>query len=105
MKKLNLVFISLILFSCNQKTSHMSSDDLIVTIDTVMVDAGGEILYLEDLAFALSPDKRYLYNFNKYDHTFEKIDLEELRLVAKLPFDKEGPHATRDDIYYMNMLY
>jgi len=104
MKKLNLVFISLILFSCNQKTSHMAADDLVVTIDTVMVDAGGEILYLENLAFALSPDKRYLYNFNRYDHTIEKIDLDELSLVDKLPFEKEGPNGTGDHVYYMNML-
>jgi len=104
MKKLNLVFISLILFSCNQKTSHMAADDLVVTIDTVMVDAGGEILYLEDLAFALSPDKRYLYNFNRYGHTIEKIDLDELSLVDKLPFEKEGPNGTGDHVYYMNML-
>jgi len=59
--------------------------DLVGAIDTVMVDAPGEILYLEDFVHALSPDKRYLYNFNKYDHTLEKVDLEELRfdLVAE----------------------
>jgi len=82
----------------------MAADDLVVTIDTVMVDAGGEILYLEDLAFALSPDKRYLYNFNRYGHTIEKIDLDELSLVDKLPFEKEGPNGTGDHVYYMNML-
>src|SRR5690554_2894624 len=104
MKKLNLIFVSCILFSCSQKATEVMVYDLVGVIDTVMVDAPGEILYLEDFVHALSPDKRYLYNFNKYDHTLEKVDLEELRLVEKLPFEKEGPNGTGNQIYNMNMV-
>src|SRR5690606_14666199 len=57
---------------------------------------GDEIIFLkhELLNSDISEDRRYLFNFNENDHTIEKINLDELRLEAKLPFEKEGPNGT-----------
>ncbi|WP_439484292.1 DUF4221 family protein [Cyclobacterium plantarum] len=96
--------MSCIIFSCGNERSTSTTDMLRIELDTLMVDAGEEILDLKWRDFAISPDGRYLYNFNGYDHTLEKIDMEKLRLVEKLPFEKEGPNGTVNAIYYMHML-
>jgi len=44
----------------------------------------------------ISLDKKYLYNFNYFDHSIEKINLDELRLEKKIPFEREGPNGTGD---------
>ncbi|WP_113923739.1 DUF4221 family protein [Cognataquiflexum aquatile] len=70
--------------------------DFHVTIDTLIIESGDEILYLNDdiIGADLSIDHKYLYNFNPYDHTLEKINLDELKLEVKLLFEKEGPNGT-----------
>ena len=98
-------FLPLVLCSCGQLgTENAVTDHLILDIDTVMVDAGDEILYMEDGASTLSSDGKFFYNFNRYDHTLEKIDLAKLRLVEKLPFEKEGPNGTGNFVYSIHML-
>ncbi|WP_339717989.1 DUF4221 family protein [Cyclobacterium amurskyense] len=97
-------FILLFLYSCNQKIDEDKAYQLTFAIDTVMVDSGKEILDLQTVDFALSPDKKYYYNFNSYNHSLEKIDLEELKLNEMLPFDKEGPNGTVDRIFYLKMI-
>ncbi|WP_162342324.1 DUF4221 family protein [Cyclobacterium salsum] len=104
MKQLPLLILTMIGFSCGNKPETSTTDSLKIKMDTLMVDAGEEILYLEGADFALAPDGKYLYNFNQYDHTLEKIDLEERRLLEKLPFEKEGPNGTVSPIYHLNML-
>lgn len=102
----NYFFLSsFVLCSCGQQLAENAvTDRLILNIDTVMVDAGDEILYMEGGASTLSPDGRFFYNFNRYDHSLEKISLEELRLVEKLPFEKEGPNGTGNVVYSILML-
>jgi hypothetical protein len=60
-----------------------------------MVDPGEEILYLKDNVWlsSLSPDGRFLFNFNRNDAVLEKIDLDNLTLVNKIQFEKEGPNG------------
>ncbi|SHM35255.1 protein of unknown function [Cyclobacterium lianum] len=104
MKQILLLILTMIGFSCGNKPETSTTVHLKIKLDTLMVDAGEEILYLDGHDFALAPDGKYLYNFNRYDHTLEKIDLEELRLLEKLPFEKEGPNGTVSPIYNLNML-
>jgi hypothetical protein len=42
----------------------------------------------------LSADERFLYNYNPTDHALEKIDLDELKFVQKIHFEREGPQGT-----------
>ncbi|WP_162341029.1 DUF4221 family protein [Cyclobacterium salsum] len=68
------------------------------SLDTVLIDPGEELLFVSGRLYQsdLSPDHRFLYNFNHHDHALEKIDLDEMRLVQKYPFEKEGPNGTGD---------
>ena len=95
-----LTFLILFLtISCSQNTDDNGwgyFSDFQVSFDTLIVDSGDEILYLNDdiMGADISKDHNYLFNFNPYDHTLEKINLDELRLEEKLPFEKEGPNGT-----------
>lgn len=77
-----------------------------VEIDTVVVDPADEILYLNwglDQS-RLSKDRQYLYNFNRNDFTLEKIDLDKLSLIEKIPLEKEGPNGIGGDLYSFYLL-
>ena len=65
------------------------------SFDTVIIDPGDEILFLKHqlLNADLSKDRKHLLNFNLNDHTVEKINLDELLLEEKLPFEREGPNG------------
>jgi hypothetical protein len=98
MRKLTFILGLLVLWSCGkdgEKGTGNGSIDFTVEIDTVMVDAKGEILmagsnlYMSDL----SKDKRYLYKFDDKQYLLEMIDLENLELVRKIKFEKDGPNG------------
>ncbi|AFL83776.1 hypothetical protein Belba_1140 [Belliella baltica DSM 15883] len=95
MKNILYLSICLLLFSCGEKTIKETqiSTELSFSFDTVMVDSGEEFLHLNDNLFIsdLSEDGRYLFNWNREANILEKIDLEELKLVKKISFEKEGP--------------
>lgn len=92
-------FISLLLIAgCGspENGNFGQQRQLSFTLDTLLVDPGDEILYLRaSLGYAeLSADGRFLYNYNPTDHALEKIDLDELTFVEKIPFEREGPEGT-----------
>jgi hypothetical protein len=78
--------------------SLSGSTALDYSLDTVLIDPGEELLFVAGMLYQsdLSPDGKYLYNYNQHDHSFEQIDLDEKKLVRKLPFEKEGPNGTGD---------
>tara|TARA_R110002049_G_scaffold14295_2_gene60526 strand:- start:1689 stop:2837 length:1149 start_codon:yes stop_codon:yes gene_type:complete len=84
--------------SCSKNTEKENefSDQLSFSLDTVYVDPGDEILYLQDNLYLtdLSADKSYLINFNRKDLIAERINLNELKLEKLIPFEKEGPNGT-----------
>ncbi|MBS9524417.1 DUF4221 family protein [Litoribacter ruber] len=93
-----LIFILLVI-SCTQKSSETSDnylEGMKFHLDTVIIDPGDEIVFLNhNLATSsLSMDKKYLYNFNPNDHTLEKISLDGYQLEEKIPFEREGPNGT-----------
>jgi hypothetical protein len=96
-KYLQFLPLSILLFSCGEKTIKeiQISTELSYTFDTVMVDAGDEFLHLNDNLFIsdLSADGRYLFNWNRNTNTLEKIDLNELVLAKKINFEQEGPNG------------
>jgi hypothetical protein len=98
MNKFGFFIILLLLAGCGspEKGNLGQQGQLSFSLDTVLVDSGDEILYLRaNLGNAeLSADGRYLYNYNPTDHALEKIDLDELRFVQKIRFEREGPQGT-----------
>ncbi len=87
-----------ILFSCGKDSNRSttgSSTNLTITVDTVWVDPGGEIIFLQDKLFLsdLSPDRKYLINFDRANLVAERINLDNLSLERKMHFEKDGPNA------------
>ena len=86
---------SLILFSCGRKESEKILDfsSISISVDTVMVDPGDEILNLKYGLFVsdISPDTRFLYFWDPDLSKVNEIDLNTLKLRNQYPFEKEGP--------------
>ena len=96
MKYLLQVLLFSVLLACGSGDPSGESakgEDLVFTLDTVQVDANGEILYLNsDLYYSvLDKDKKYLYNINRRTFSIEQIDLDRLELTNIYPFEEEGP--------------
>ncbi|SFT47341.1 protein of unknown function [Algoriphagus locisalis] len=86
--------------SCASKEEKKQgvSDQIKISLDTVMIDAGEEFLYLQDQLYAssLSKDNKYLINFSRRDNLAEKIDLDQLKLDKKIQYEREGPNGIGD---------
>jgi hypothetical protein len=97
MKNLKISLVCFLIISCSEKRTSENQDysNLTFSLDTVMVDPGDDFLYLRDNLWLsnISTDGTYLYNFNRNDAVLEKIDLDNLTLVNKIQFEKEGPNG------------
>ncbi|MEP0713526.1 DUF4221 family protein [Algoriphagus sp.] len=100
MKLLTGILLLLLASSCSSTEEKKAtiSDQIKVSLDTVMIDPGNEFLYLQDELYSssLSDDKSYLLNFNRKDNSAEKIDLNQLVLDKKIQYEKEGPNGIGD---------
>lgn len=98
MTKFSFFITLLLIVACGspEKGEFGQQRQLTFSLDTVLVDPGDEILFLRaNLGNSeLAADGRFLYNYNPTDHALEKIDLDELKLVGKIPFEREGPQGT-----------
>ncbi|MBS9525625.1 DUF4221 family protein [Litoribacter alkaliphilus] len=67
-----------------------------IVMDTVIIDAGNEIINLRNgiITSTLSQDKKLLLNFDQQQAVINKIDLDQMVLVEKIPYEKEGPNGT-----------
>ncbi len=106
MRGLTILVVILTFISCQREPTEVDSPDLAYAVDTVMIETGDEILFLRyRLAGAdISSDGKYLLNYNLDDHTIEKINLDELRLEEKLPFETEGPDGTGQHVNFIHKL-
>lgn len=98
MKFFAIIFFLLVLSCANRsdenKLDYFSETEIL--FDTLIIRSNNEIIYLnsEIKGSNTSKDKIHLYNFNPFDNTLEKVNLNELRLEKKLPFEKDGPNGT-----------
>lgn len=97
MKRLFLIFsLCSFLISCSEKkgSNKPATQGLIkYELDTVMVDAGDEFIYVnwQLTSSGESQDEKYLYNFNRDALTLQIIDLDQLKLIKTIQHQKEGP--------------
>ncbi|MBD3628420.1 DUF4221 family protein [Cyclobacterium sp.] len=105
MKLLIFFFLFGLLAGCGsndnlEKTGEIRLD---FNLDTVMINGGEQLVfpYLVASRSFFIEDNRFLFNFNDFDHTVEKIDLEKLELAAKYPFEKEDPNGTGEYVDYL----
>ncbi len=103
MRKLFLFLFVPLIFSCGGNSSEKAEsvnilENLTFTVDTVMIDAGDEIIFLGmGLNFSsISPDKKLLFNFNPNTTQLEIIDLVNLKVREKISLDRDGPLGVGD---------
>lgn len=107
MKNLLFVISILLLFSCENKTKEVTTDysKITLTMDTVVVDSGEEIINLKGGLWTSTMDsdnsKLYLWDFQTF--TLNIIDLEKLVLERKVPFEKEGPNGVGTNVNWMSL--
>lgn len=95
----NRTFLGILLivgFSCGKSQDAANVETISYSVDSVVVDSMGEILYLEYLLQVSDycQEDAFLYNYSEFDHSIEKIDLDRVELVDKYPLQKEGPDGT-----------
>ncbi|MCH7410787.1 DUF4221 domain-containing protein [Belliella sp. DSM 111904] len=98
MKKNIIALISglILVTACStEKNKSLESFEFNLTMDTVVVDAGNEIINLVYglSSPALSKDRKYLYHYTHGQATFDKINLETLELEKTIKFEKDGPNS------------
>jgi len=100
MKRLPIFIFSFILFSCGENEISESGTSNILenfsfSVDTVVVDPGEEIINLAQGARLASIDesKTFYYLLDGNAGIVNKVNLDELKLVEMIPFEKEGPNG------------
>lgn len=73
-------------------------ENLTFSVDTVVVDPGDKLLSIASASqlqgsSSLSQDQELLYLFDNKDQTLAVIDLNQLKIIEFLPFEKEGPNG------------
>ncbi|WP_162339533.1 DUF4221 family protein [Cyclobacterium salsum] len=100
MKNLFYLLLIPLIFSCNSEPSEKAEsvnilENLTFTVDTVLVDSGDDIFILSSGlgAKALDQDENELLFFENEPLNLVEVDLNDLKLVRKTPFQKEGPNG------------
>lgn len=74
-------------------------------MDTVLIDSKGKNLDLNRniTNSDLNLEESTIYLFNKFDHSIDEINLDQLEYVQSIPLEKEGPNGT-SSIFYIYSL-
>ena len=99
-KAVNYLFLLIFAFSCRDKDGLLNLRDSLqltqASIDTLFIDSGNELIQaaVKFELVNLSEDHKDLYHWDQNNAILEVIDLDELALVNRIPFEKEGPNGT-----------
>ncbi|EKB49106.1 DUF4221 family protein [Cecembia lonarensis] len=108
MKKYALTFFSIILYACGGNTTETQTDfsNITFTMDTVMVDPGEEIINLRGGLWnsTMNSDYSKLYLWDNQAFTLDIINLDELVLERKVPFEKEGPNGVGPNVNWIDLV-
>ncbi|SIO06186.1 DUF4221 family protein [Algoriphagus halophilus] len=110
MKKHLPISLLVLLFACGgnetkNKEQKNLLDNLQVSVDTVIIDSGEEIFVPNMLNVqSQSADGTKLFSFYEPDFEFFEISLEEMKLLERHPFEKEGPESIKGWVDNFQML-
>jgi hypothetical protein len=100
MKKLFYFLLIPLITSCDKKPSEKGEignilENLTFTVDTVVIDSGADFFNLNYGLGSrrLTNDKGSLMFFESEPLTLVHVDLNQLKLISKTPFQKEGPNG------------
>lgn len=108
MKKWLLGISCIIMIACGDKEKKENINpfaDFNISVDTVMVNSGNEILMAASNSYghAISSDLSRLYNWDSKSSKIETVDLDELVLLEKTTFEKEGPNGVGQNAYVLRI--
>lgn len=93
----NLTFLLLLTLACNtpKNEKSVSSEKITYTVDTLMIDSGEELLFLQSALShsTISNDQKTLFNLSPKSE-IEVIDLDQEILKTKIKTEKEGDLGT-----------
>lgn len=103
MKNLSIILLALALFSCSakeEKTNTNILENLSFTVDTVVVDAGGDFvnLFMPIWPYGLNEGKSQLWFFEREPLKLVYVDLDQLKVLKKTAFEEEGPDGVGSGI-------
>ncbi|SIS62848.1 DUF4221 family protein [Belliella pelovolcani] len=98
MKKLVFILFIIILASCGSKDAENTANsyaDITISMDTVVVDSGNEILMAATQSYGhtINPKTDRLYYWDIKSYNLEVVDLDEMTLLEKKLYEKEGPNG------------
>src|SRR5690606_8789799 len=97
MKNLSLLFLILLTLACStpKNEKSVSSVEITYTVDTLMIDSGEELLFLQSALShsTISNDQKTLFNLSPKSE-LEVIDLDKLVLKTKIKTEREGDLGT-----------
>jgi hypothetical protein len=78
-------------------------------VDTVVVDSGEDFLSIAnefqlESSSTLAEDQSLFYLFSNKDYTMAVVDLDQLKLLEFLPFEKEGPNGVGEYVQGLQVL-
>ncbi|MBY5951691.1 DUF4221 domain-containing protein [Algoriphagus marincola] len=109
----------LLFFSCTEKASEQIGegaiqtqtytknqlDNLQITLDTLKVDVGEELVISSAYyGFGLSEDGKSIFFSESQSSEIHEIDLAELKLLRRIPFEKDGPNRAPDFVESFDVL-
>ncbi|MHA7130417.1 DUF4221 family protein [Algoriphagus namhaensis] len=109
MKRLFMISVLALLAACggNEKDNNQTNilEDLYVSVDTLVVDSGDEI-FVPDMLFAQaqSEDGEKLFSFYEPDFEFFEMSLQEMKLIERHAFEREGPESIKGWVDNFQML-
>ncbi len=101
MKHFTYLTFLIISVSCQTKLNNQANFINIYTIDTVIIDSKERLLDLETNIFRSDLNKRKssIFLFNKFKHSIDEVDLDDLEFVNSYQFDADGPDGTGEYVY------
>lgn len=80
-------------------------ENLQITLDTVKVDVGEELVISSAYyGFGLSEDAQSIFFSESQSSEIHEIDLAELKLLRRIPFEKDGPNRAPDFVESFDVL-
>ncbi|MDR7132627.1 hypothetical protein J2X69_005001 [Algoriphagus sp. 4150] len=114
MRRLLTIFFLAFLASCSNKENKSTEQknafgNLSYSVDTVVIDPGESFLVIQnefqlEHFSSLAKDQKTLYLFNNQDYNLAVIDLDQLKLLEFLPFEKEGPNGVGEHVQSVQSL-
>ncbi|MFC3416440.1 DUF4221 family protein [Algoriphagus hitonicola] len=116
MKNYITILLAFLFFACESENQHANNSDpttysenqlenLQVILDTVKVDVGSELIRSGAYyGFGLSDDGQSVYFAEGQSVEIHEIDLNEMKLVQRIKFEKDGPNQAPNFINYLDVL-